>query len=148
MAIQRKKPKEERVTVPIAPMIDCVFLMLIYFMVTSSLQQQEADIAFQLPGVVEQTEALDFPDEQIIEILANGQPVVNEYAYDGPGAGPLTGLTAMLTRFVEASRANQVEAIVTIAPVDEADHAAIVRVMDACAAAGVENVNFALGEDV
>ena len=31
----------------IAPMIDCVFLMLIYFMVSATLQRQEADISFQ-----------------------------------------------------------------------------------------------------
>ena len=70
----------------IAPMIDCVFLMLIYFMVSATLQRQEADISFQLPGVVEQSEPLDMPDEQIIEIRSYGQVVVNEYSYDSPEA--------------------------------------------------------------
>ena len=131
----------------IAPMIDVVFLLLIYFMVSATLQKQEADIAFQLPGVVEQAESLDLPDEQIIEIGADGRVVVNEYAYDSPAAARLLELTAMLTRFRQACDANKVDAIVAIAPDDAVPHQVIVRVMDACARAGVEHVNFALGDE-
>ena len=131
----------------IAPMIDCVFLMLIYFMVSATLQRQEADISFQLPGVVEQSEPLEMPDEQIIEIRADGQVVVNEYPYDSPGARRYDQLACMLVRFRQTSDANRTEAIVTIAPEDEALHQMIVRVMDACTRAGIENVNFALGEE-
>ncbi len=140
----RKTPPPQ---MAIAPMIDCVFLMLIFFMVSSSLQRQEADISFQLPGVVEQSEPLAMPDEQMIEIGADGQVIVNEYAYDSPNALRFIELTAMLSRFKEASDASRNEAIVTIAPDGSVTHQTIVKVMDACSAAGIENVNFALGED-
>lgn len=132
---------------PIAPMIDVVFLMLIYFIVTSTLEKQEADISFQLPGVAEQSEPLDLPDEQIIEINSEGQVTVNEYAYDSPGVSKLVELTAMLTRFKLASDANKIEAIVTIAPDDAVRHQIVVRVMDACSTAGIDAVNFALGDE-
>ena len=145
--IQRKKQPEDKLVVPIAPMIDCVFLLLIYFMVSSSLKPQEADIAFQLPGVVEQDEPLDMPDEQIIEITDRGQVVVNEYAYDPPNAVRLVELAAMLNRFKQSSDANKIEARVTIAPDDAVPHRIIVRVMDACAKAGIESVNFAMSEE-
>lgn len=141
------KKSDERPMIPMAPMIDVVFLLLIYFMVTSSLERQEADISFQLPGTVEQVESLDIPDEQIIEITAANQVVVNEYPYDSPNAPRLTELQAMLTRFRETSDANQVEAIVTISPEDSVKHQVIVRVMDACTRAGIEVVNFAFSED-
>ncbi len=134
-------------TIAIAPMIDVVFLLLLYYLVTSTLDKQEADISFQLPGVVEQTEALDMPDEQIIEINDEGQVVVNEYAYDEPVSERFIELTAMLTRFKEASDANKVEAIVTISPADGVMHQSIVRVMDACSNAGIEGVNFAFAEE-
>jgi biopolymer transport protein ExbD len=133
--------------VPIAPMIDVVFLLLIYFMVSSTLEQQEADLSFQLPGTVEQSEPLDLPDEQIIEIRADGQVVVNDYPYDTPEVSRFDELAAMLTRFKEASRANKVEAIVTISPADAVPHGQIVKVMDACSVAEIEAVNFALGDD-
>ncbi len=132
---------------PIAPMIDVVFLLLIYFMVSSTLERQEADLSFQLPGTVEQAEPLELPDEQIIEIRPDGQVVVNDYPYDKPDAVRLNELASMLTRFHEASRANKVDAIVTISPADAVAHAQIVKVMDACSIAGIEAVNFALGDD-
>ena len=146
MATLKKKP-EEKVGVAIAPMIDVVFLLLIYFMVASTMEQQEADLSFQLPGSVEQDEPLDLPDEQIIEIREDGQVVVNDYPYDAPEAQRYEELAAMLTRFREASTANKVDAIVTISPSETVPHAQIVKVMDACSLAGIEAVNFALGDD-
>lgn len=142
---QLKKREHPKPSIPIAPMIDCVFLMLIYFMVTSSLERQEADIAFQLPGIVEQSDPLELPDEQIIEMDANGQVVVNEFLYDGPNASRFSELAAMLRRFREACDANQVECIVTISPQDATPHQMIVKVMDAISVAGIDNANFALG---
>jgi biopolymer transport protein ExbD len=136
-----------RPSMPIAPMIDCVFLMLIYFMVTSSLERQEADIAFSLPGLVEQSDPLELPDEQIIELSADGQVVVNEYRYDYPEAPRFAELAAMLHRFREACEANKVECVVTIAPDDATPHRMIVKVMDAIARAGIDHANFALAEE-
>jgi biopolymer transport protein ExbD len=92
MAVRLKPRQEEKPQMQIAPMIDCVFLLLIYFMVSSTLDKQEADLSFQLPGVVEQTESLDLPDEQIIEIRADGQVIVNEFPDDTPGARRVTEL--------------------------------------------------------
>ena len=143
-----KKRAELRSGVPIAPMIDVVFLLLIYFMVASTLERQEADLSFRLPGTVEQTEALELPDEQIIEIRLDGQVVVNEYPYDRPDAVRFNQLASMLTRFHQASRANKVAAMVTIAPDDAVPHEQIIKVMDACSIAGIEAVNFALNDDV
>ena len=139
----RKKP-QDKPEIPIAPLIDAVFLLLIYFMVTSSLEKQEADISFELPGTVEQEEPVELPDEQIIEIREDGQIVVNEYNYDAPGAKRLIELQAMLTRLQEASVANKTTTQVTIAPDLKTKHSIIIRVMDAVSAAGITGVNFAI----
>lgn len=145
MARLKKKPAPKP-QIQIAPMIDCVFLLLIYFMVSATLEKQEADLSFQLPGTVEQTEPVEMPDEQIIEIRDDGQVVVNEFVYDSPEAPRFLELASMLTRFKEASAANKVDAIVTISPSDLALQETIVKVMDACSMAGIDSVNFALGE--
>jgi len=140
--LQKKlQPKPE---IQIAPMIDCVFLLLIYFMVSATLEKQEADLSFELPGTVEQSEPIDMPDEQIIEIREDGQVVVNEFTYDSPTSREFLELAAMLTRFKEASTANKVETIVTISPADLALHESIIKVMDAIAVAGIDSVNFSL----
>ena len=139
-----KKKPEDKPEIPIAPLIDAVFLLLIYFMVTSSLEKQEADISFELPGTVEQEEPIELPDEQVIEIRDDGQIVVNEYSYDSPNARRLIELQAMLTRLQEASVANKTTTQVTISPAPRTKHAVIVRVMDAVSAAGITGVNFAI----
>ena len=142
-----KKKPQDKPEIPIAPLIDAVFLLLIYFMVTSSLEKQEADISFELPGTVEQEEPIELPDEQIIEIREDGQIVVNEYNYDAPGAKRLIQLQAMLTRLQEASVANKTTTQVTIAPDQKTKHSIIIRVMDAVSAAGITGVNFAIELD-
>jgi biopolymer transport protein ExbD len=139
-----KKKPQSKPQIPIAPLIDAVFLLLIYFMVTSSLEKQEADISFELPGTVEQEEPLELPDEQVIEIRENGQIVVNEYSYDSPQSNRLIELQAMLTRLQESSLANKTVTQVTIAPDPKTRHARIIKVMDAVAAAGITGVNFSL----
>ena len=142
-----RKKTQDKPEIPIAPLIDAVFLLLIYFMVTSSLEKQEADISFELPGTVEQEEPIELPDEQIIEIREDGQIVVNEYNYDAPGAKRLIQLQAMLTRLQEASVANKTTTQVTIAPDQKTKHSIIIRVMDAVSAAGITGVNFAIELD-
>jgi len=146
MAVALKKRRRPRPAMPIAPMIDVVFLLLIYFMVSATLQRQEADISFGLPGVVEQMDPLDLPDEQIIEIRADGQILVNEFGYGRASSTHLTDLAIMLARYGQTSRANQTEASVTIAPDDAVPHQWVVRVMDACAEAGIDAIAFAVEE--
>ena len=139
-----KKKPQSKPQIPIAPLIDAVFLLLIYFMVTSSLEKQEADISFELPGTVEQQEPLELPDEQVIEIHENGQIVVNEYNYDSPRSNRLIELQAMLIRLQESSLANKTVTQVTIAPDPKTRHSRIIKVMDAVAAAGIKGVNFSM----
>ena len=68
-------------------------------------------------------------------------------AYGKIKAVQLVELAAMLSRFKQSSDANKIDARVTIAPHDTVPHRIIIRVMDACAKAGIESVNFAMGED-
>ncbi len=144
MAVLRKPKKSANPAMQIAPMIDVVFLMLIYFIVSSTLEKQEADVSFRLPGTVQQASSLEMPDEQIIEIDASGRVIVNDHVYDHPDAPRLVELTSMLARFRETSAAGRAEAAVTLAPAGEAPHQAVVRVLDACSAAGIPAIRFAL----
>ena len=67
---------DEKVELQIAPLIDVVFLLLIYFMVTASLVKKEADISFMLPAKVDQSESIEMPIEVSIEIVPDGDVVV------------------------------------------------------------------------
>ncbi len=144
----KRKPASEKLEIPITPMIDCVFLLLIFFMVTSTLHRQEADISFALPGVADQSEPVEIPDEQIIEIYADGRVLLNELEYDAPDLHDLPELIDMLIRFKASANANKTEAMITIAPADTVKHQRVVDVLNACAAAKIDNVTFAVEEEM
>lgn len=143
----RRSP-EDKPDIQMTPMIDCVFLLLIFFMVTSTFYRQEADISFSLPGVAEQSEAVEIPDEQIIEINASGQVLLNDMQFDNPADPDLPELLKTLIRFKQTADANKVPAIITIAPGDKVRQQRVVDVLNACAAAKIQSVTFAVeGEE-
>jgi len=132
----------------VAPLIDMVFLLLVYFMVTASLVQSEADLSIKLPGMLAQAEAVDMADEQVIEIFADSRVVLNGRTMDRPDRQELPELTGLLIRYRLASEASKNEALITIWAEDETRHQRVVDVMNACADAGIKNVTFSnLGDE-
>lgn len=125
------------------PMIDMVFLLLVFFMVTAKPVKQEADISLGLPGTVSQEETVDIPDETRIQILADGQVVLNELKMDAAGDHNLPTLFQTLFRFKESADSNKSEALVTIDAADAVPHQRIVDVLNACAKAKITGVTFA-----
>ena len=76
------------------PMIDMVFLLLVFFMVSAKPVQPERDIPMGLPGQVAQAEVVDIPDEARVIIEPSGQVVLNERNLDTPGSSALPELRA------------------------------------------------------
>jgi hypothetical protein len=54
------------------PMIDMVFLLLVFFMVSAKPVQPERDIPMGLPGQVAQAKVVDIPDEARVIIEPSG----------------------------------------------------------------------------
>ena len=106
MRLKRNK-LDEKPEIQMTPMIDCVFLLLIFFMVSSTFYRQEADISFSLPGLAEQSEAVEIPDEQVIEITDTGRVLLNDLEYDSVGNSDLPELVRTLTRFRETADASK-----------------------------------------
>ncbi len=127
------------------PMIDMVFLLLVFFMVTSKPIKPEADISIGLPGQVSQEEVLDIPDEQRVVILESGQIILNEQVLGATEDRALSELIKVLRRFKMAAERSRSEALITLAPEDEVKHQRIVDVLNACAIAEIKGVTFAAG---
>jgi biopolymer transport protein ExbD len=142
-----RKIEHPQVELQIAPMIDVCFLLLFFYIVTSKPVKPEADLSLTLPGTVAQEQALDLPDEQRIEIQANGQVVLNDMPFDQPDSVEMPQLALTLKRFKEACDANQSDPMVTLVVDDAVIHQRIVDVMNLCAAAGVHGVSFAITEE-
>lgn len=130
--LMKKKPELQ-----IAPLIDVVFLLLIYFMVTASLIKKEADLSFELPGPPSRLP--DRPIEVLIEVTEPGDILIEGMRFEGLGelAGQLASLKA-------SANLSSSDLIVSILPADKALHGRVVAVMDACAAADVDNLSFCM----
>ena len=133
---RRRQRQTGSVEMQMGPMIDMVFLLLVFFMVSAKPVKQEADISIGLPGSLAQDEAVDIPEEVLVQLDARGGVTVNEQALEIPA------LRAMLARFKEAADANRTDALVSLSPDDAVPHQRLVDVLDACAAAGVSGVTF------
>ena len=133
--------------VDMTPMIDCVFLLLVFFMVSTTFHKQEADISFSLPGTAAQSDAVEIPDEQIIQITENGNVFLNDLEYDAPTDPNMPELIKTLILFRQTAEANKVPAMVTIAPEDNVKQQRVVDVLNACTAAKIANVTFAVGSE-
>ena len=140
-----KHKDDVKAAVDMTPMIDCVFLLLVFFMVSTTFNKQEADISFALPGTAAQSDAVEIPDEQIIQITEAGNVFLNDLEYDKPTDPDMPELVKTLILFRQTAEANQVPAMITIAPEDNVKQQRVVDVLNACTAAKIANVTFAVG---
>lgn len=143
-----RRPEQPQVEMQIAPLIDVCFLLLFFYILTSKPVKPESDLGLRLPGTVEQEAPLDLPDEQRLQIMEDGQIVLNDSPLDGPLQHDLPQLVGILSRFKQSAAANRSEAMLTLDVADAAKHQRIVDVLNACAKAGVTNVTFATGAEV
>jgi biopolymer transport protein ExbD len=137
----------DNLTFQLAPMVDVIFILILFFMTSAGLVQVEKQLSLKLPGTVMQSGAVTMPDEQIVEIADNGQVIINGSPMDAPDNSDLPQLLALLHRFKQMSEANRVPAMVTIMPAPKARYQRIVDVMNACAACSISNVTFSTGEE-
>jgi biopolymer transport protein ExbD len=141
--MQIRRRDQQLVEMQMGPMIDMVFLLLVFFMVTAKPIKQESDISLGLPGTVAQEETLDLPDEQRIRIEDDGRIMLNDSVLGAPADEKLGELVATLKRFKESAEANKSEALVTLDAADGTNHQRIVDVLNACARADITGVTFA-----
>ena len=132
---------EAKVELQIAPLIDVVFLLLIYFMVTASLIKKEGDISFILPASVPPSKMIDVPVEVLIFILEDGTVEVDGLRFS-PEDRMLNELSIQVGGLKGIAEAQQSPFSVTVTPHPDAFHERVVDVMDACAAVKVKNLSF------
>ena len=133
--------EEIKAELQIAPLIDVVFLLLIYFMVTASLIKKEGDISFMLPANVAPSEMIVIPVEVLIEIGADGTVQVEGMRFSRDDRN-LSELVLQVQGLRAIAKSQESPFFVNILPNKDSLHSRIIDVMDACAAAGVKNLSF------
>jgi biopolymer transport protein ExbD len=131
----------------IAPMIDVVFVIMLFFMVMASSVKTEKKLDSKLPGSVETSTSTSFADEIVITIAETGEVMLNDEPMDSAKNTELPQLRATLMRLKQASDAAKSPTLVTVASEPAAKYSRTIDVMDALAVAEIENVTFTISEE-
>jgi biopolymer transport protein ExbD len=131
----------------IAPMIDVVFVIMLFFMIMAGSIKVERELTTKLPGVAVTQDPTNFSDEQIVTISAAGEIALNDQTFDSAQSVNLPQLTATLQRLKQASDAAKAPVMITVVSDPQAKYSRTINVLDALSVAGISNVTFTVNED-
>ncbi len=139
MPIQANNPD---VGFQIAPMIDVVFVILVFFMSLAAQIRIEQILQTKLPGVSVAGTSTEFVDEQILQIDEAGEVTLNDEAFDSVASRDLPQLTSTLGQLKASSDAAKSKLVVTLISHPDSPYFRTIDVLNALAVAGVTNVTF------
>ncbi len=150
-----KKPREieqEQVAVgfQIAPMIDVVFVIMLFFMVMVGSVKVERELKSQLPGLAPPSDSApqEMPDEIIVGVEETGAVTLNEEEFDsGRPDKALPTFIDTLKRLKQEADNRNAKVIVTIQAEEQATYERVIDVLNALSVAKIANVTFTVGSD-
>ena len=123
----------------IAPMVDVVFVLLLFFMASAGSQVVERELNISLPSGRGAKAAGPPPTPVIIDISPEGVVSMNNKVFDTPTSKEMPELKARLKENIE--RFGDKDPVI-IRPADSARQERIIDVLNSAAAAGVKNLTF------
>jgi biopolymer transport protein ExbD len=130
----------------IAPMIDVVFVIMLFFMVMAGTIKMENHLISNLPGVVE-SDSVEFLDETIISVAEDGEVALNDEPVDTPTSKNMPVLKGSLQRLRQLSDASGNKMIVTIVSEPQAKYDRVIDVLNALTANAITDVTFTVSDD-
>jgi biopolymer transport protein ExbD len=122
----------------IAPMIDLILVLLVFFMTTVAVKQVENELGIGLPGRVAETQAKLSVDMNI-SIDADGSVSLNTEPVGDPDDKELTKLRSKLSEQISLF---DDKIPVIISPQPDVEHNRVIDVLNACVGARVKNITF------
>jgi biopolymer transport protein ExbD len=119
------------VRIDLTPLVDVVFLLLIFFMVSTTFREDQG-IELRLPEA-SAAEARETDDDLRVQLAADGSIHFAEQALD------LKGLEAAIREALKGSR----DQLVVLEADSKAEHGSVVSVMDALRRAGARGLSVA-----
>ena len=130
----------------IAPMIDVVFVIMLFFMVMAGAVKVEHELKTTLPGNAETAKETEMPDEVTIGVAENGQITINEDPVSQPQDRELEGLFNEMTKMAQAAKQSKTKLLITVQAEEAARYERVINVLDVLARADISNVTFAVAE--
>ena len=129
-----KRPAPEPAGFQLAPMIDIVFQLLIFFIVTWQFSQAELDLKVSVPSSTDSKERESRTHlEIIINVRTDGSTYIN---------GEFIDNNALFDKLSAITRVDRNQAVRVRGDADT-DFQHVVKVMDVCTRAGIWNISFA-----
>ncbi|HPF40056.1 MAG TPA: biopolymer transporter ExbD [Phycisphaerae bacterium] len=128
MLLRSAKREASGPSIEMTPMIDMVFLLLIFFLVATTFQEEEREMQIALPEASAAGPISTALREIIINVAENGDMIVSGRAVE----------TDELRSMIEEAVADNPDQKITVRGDQRATYGAIVRPLDICKAAGIQ----------
>jgi biopolymer transport protein ExbD len=128
-----QKSQLEPAGMQLAPMIDIVFLLLIFFIVTWQFSRSETEMKISVPSSQEGADPKRVLGEIIVNVRASGEVVVEGQVMS----------QAQLKQKLSAIAKQHQNQPVRLRGDSKAEYQTIVEVIDTCQKAGIWNISFA-----
>ena len=133
----RHRRTEENPEVQMAPLIDCVFLLLIFFLLATTLKKIEKELPLELPWAAASLEVAEEPDLLIISIDKYGQKYI--------GAEPMG--TRALHDYVKTAALKNPNQRVRVDGDENARYRDVLEVIELCRFEGLRDVGLHTRKD-
>ena len=132
-----KHPGEGDGAFHIAPLLDIVFIVLVFFIVTTTMTQAEKHMTIKSPTATSSEDPTRQPHQIVINVDRHGMVVVNNTTWE------METLAERLKLFKELTSGTDGPPISVIIRADGRTwHQNVVNVMDACIAADIQQMWF------
>jgi len=125
----------------IAPMVDVVFVIMLFFMVLAGSVQVENTLNTRLPAP-DCITPTQLTDEIALRIEYDGQVLLNDDPLDTPTSRALPELASNLKQLHDNSIAAKADLVVTIYADEAARYERVIDTLDALTRANISNVTF------
>jgi biopolymer transport protein ExbD len=125
----------------IAPMVDVVFVIMLFFMAVAWTQKEESRLSMRLPGCT--LAEVVFPDELLMRIEDDGTVLLNDEPVAGATDRKMPQLAGLLSRLREL-QASPSTIITTLEVEPDASYERMMDVLNALSKANITNVPLAV----
>lgn len=122
----------------IAPMLDVMFVLLLFFMVSAGQVAKERELGVKVPGDGKPVMAPTASTPVTLTISKDGEVRYNDALMGSPNDHDLTELRETMKQLITVSG----EQPVIIKPDATTSHQRLIDVLNACSYAGVKNLTF------
>ena len=124
---------EEDFSIPMTPMIDVVFQLLIFFLLATTVQEEELDLTINLPSGSQGAKRGDAGGTRlVVSVRKDGSVSLGGMAVEWP---------ELRKRLADAGRAKD-KPQVFVGGDEEAPNGKVARVFQFCAEAGLRSINY------